>query len=364
MAIWDNMNPMADSEDELFADFDAKAAEERRIAEEEKEKAKRDAFGTFGVKPQAAANPFFASYRSNYSNESAVGFKAEDSGDSSEESQESGLNHILISGDESVLGQTLDTEQKLGMSPMFGLQQKVAADTKPDLISDHGESQADASGIDTGSAQSASLGSIGMSTLFQGRANDPLLMKLKRYVEMFAECETLATMIKPENSIPQVDGIPAKKRSFIRYFWPFLVGAIGGGFFVYYVGVFLVVLSRLNTIAEQGTDVVIGDTLLSYGIAILVAVIIAIFGVKIAKAKQSKYNSEVEYQNTQEEVLHQKAVNNQKMISQYQQNIQKMNEYEQLLPPQYRNIDAITALVEIFESGKAATLDEACALLA
>ena len=53
-----------------------------------------------------------------------------------------------------------------------------------------------------------------------------LINKLTDYQRLLSENEELETMIKPQKNFPVTDVAPFKKRSFIKYFWPFLVGGV------------------------------------------------------------------------------------------------------------------------------------------
>ena len=60
-----------------------------------------------------------------------------------------------------------------------------------------------------------------------------LINNLSEYQTLLSECEELETMIKPQGNFPVTESVSFKKKSFIRYFWPFIIGAAGGFYLVY-----------------------------------------------------------------------------------------------------------------------------------
>ena len=54
-----------------------------------------------------------------------------------------------------------------------------------------------------------------------------LITKLQRYRELLGETEELKRLIRPQSEFPMYEASDYKKRSLMKFFWPFLVGGIG-----------------------------------------------------------------------------------------------------------------------------------------
>ena len=54
---------------------------------------------------------------------------------------------------------------------------------------------------------------------------------------------------------------------------------------------------------------------------------------------------------------------NQKMIDIYQEDINEMYKYEQLVPKEYRTVPQLTRIIELIENDQAATVEEACTIM-
>lgn len=194
-----------------------------------------------------------------------------------------------------------------------------------------------------------------------------LIGKLEKYKELLSETEELKQMIKPQSSFPSSDESNYKKRSFIKYFWPYMVCGIVGGYLVYFVSSLIVAMnSRSMMIKDSGraAATLMGDTLAGVIIALLVAAAVIFFGVKIAKRKQEDFNRNAEYMNMEAAERYQKGVNNQKMINLYQEDINNMRRYELLVPEEYRTSVQVGKIIDLLKEDKASTVEEACSLIA
>ena len=67
--------------------------------------------------------------------------------------------------------------------------------------------------------------------------------------------------------------------------------------------------------------------------------------------------------NMQKTEKYREGLKNQKMIDMYQEDINEMYKYEQLVPKEYRTIPQITKIIELIENDQAATVEEACAMM-
>ena len=194
-------------------------------------------------------------------------------------------------------------------------------------------------------------------------AKDDLIDKLVRYKQLLSECEELKTMMKPQNSYASDESTVYKTRSFMRYFWPFLVGGVVGG---YVVDMLATVLSMAtisdNMTAEAAINMAMGDVFGGYIVAIIVALAIIIIGIKISKNKQAAFNSNAEYMMRQADKRRQEAQDNQKILNVYQENVTEMHLYEHLVPEQYRTSAKVGTIIDLLKEDKAETVEEACSL--
>ena len=197
---------------------------------------------------------------------------------------------------------------------------------------------------------------------------DERIKDLEEYRILLSENEELKRMIKPQSEFPMYDSSDYKKRSFIRYFWPFIVGAVAAYGIIYVVSV-IITLSSLETIvysarsAEQASSRIIGDTYGGLFVGLIVALLIIIIGIKISKSKQNAFNSNAEFMNMQITEKYRAGLKNQKMIDIYQDNINRMRKYERFVPEPYRTSLQVDAIIKILKEDKAQTIDEAIALL-
>lgn len=202
-----------------------------------------------------------------------------------------------------------------------------------------------------------------------GFEKEGLIKKLERYKQLLAECEELKGMIKPQSSFPSSAGTDFKPRSFMKYFWPFLVGGVVGGYLVYLASTLIVSYSIATNpyITSNNMDAyasnALGDIFAGLIAAVIVAGIIIFFGYKIAKRKQTDFNSNAEFMNREATERYNKGVQNQKMIDVYQENINEMRQYELLVPEAYRTSAQVESIIELLREEKAETVEEACALL-
>ena len=198
-----------------------------------------------------------------------------------------------------------------------------------------------------------------------------LISKLERYKDLLAENEELDTMIKPQSSFPASEEMGFKKRSFIKYFWPFVVAAPVAGYLIYFISS-MIAMSSINSYdtsfmtqaeVQAISNKIMSDTYMGMLVAIIVAAAIIIFGIVLCKRKQSEFNSNAEYMNRQASERYQKGLENQRMINLKQSNIQQMYQYESMVPKEYRTSFCVGKLIEYIQNDEAKTVEEACELL-
>jgi hypothetical protein len=169
--------------------------------------------------------------------------------------------------------------------------------------------------------------------------------------------------MKPQNSYVSDEPAVYKTRSFMRYFWPFLVGGVVGGYVVYLLATVLSVATLSdNMTAEAAINMAMGDVFGGYIVAIIVALAIIIIGIKISKNKQAAFNSNAEYMMRQADKRRQEAQDNQKILNVYQENVTEMHLYEHLVPEQYRTSAKVGTIIDLLKEDKAETVEEACSL--
>ena len=197
-----------------------------------------------------------------------------------------------------------------------------------------------------------------------------LIKDLENYRELLSETEELKSMIKPQSSFPSsVDSF--KRRSFIRYFWPFLIAGPLAAYAIYFLSTLLTMSSIINMDtysmtteqARRATSNLLGDTLGGMIIALIVAAAIIIFGVVVSKRKQADFNSNADFMNMQAAERHNMGVKNQKMIDIYQDDINRMARLEPIVPEAYRSPSKVRKIIDHLKADRADNVEEAVALL-
>ena len=194
-------------------------------------------------------------------------------------------------------------------------------------------------------------------------AKDDLIDKLVRYKQLLSECEELKTMMKPQNSYVSDEPTVYKTRSFMRYFWPFLVGAVVGGYLIYMLSSVIIVSTVSSAYSQATASSVLGDAFIGLILALIVAAAIAFIGVKISKSKQEAHNSNAEYMMREASDRYQKGLMNQKMVNIYQENINNMRQYERLIPEPYRTSAKVGSIIDLLKEDKVQTVEEAVMML-
>lgn len=197
-----------------------------------------------------------------------------------------------------------------------------------------------------------------------------LIMNLTKLRDLLGENEELETMIKPQSEFPSSDEKIYKKRSLMRFFWPFLVGGIGAGFLIYCISLFIMFSSMVDAssrdhISSQEAQTLVnnamGDIYGGFIVAVIVAVAIIIIGVKISRRKRDDINSNADMMNRIAAERYQMGLKNEKLIDLYQSNLGNIKRYENLVPPEYRTSRKVNLIIECLKEDKATTVEEAIA---
>ena len=198
-----------------------------------------------------------------------------------------------------------------------------------------------------------------------------LINKLTDYQRLLSENEELETMIKPQKNFPVTDVAPFKKRAFIRYFWPYIIGATGAFYIVYLLAVGISTYSRFNSYNPYTTSFsksemelsLMGDYFIGMAVGAIVAFAIIFIGIKVSKSKQAAINRNAEIVNEELSERYKKGLLNQKMIDLHTSNEHKMLIYEDLVPEQYRTSELVASIIAVLKEDKAQTVEEAIKLI-
>ena len=198
-----------------------------------------------------------------------------------------------------------------------------------------------------------------------------LINNLSEYQTLLSECEELETMIKPQGNFPVTESVSFKKKSFIRYFWPFIIGAAGGFYLVYMLAVVISTYSAFNSynpytsnVSEESVKMsMMGDVMIGWIAAAIVALAVIFIGIKISKKKQAAFNSNIDKMTTEISERYKKGLLNQKMIDLHTQNTNKMRFYEDLVPEDYRTSSLVASIINILKEDRAQTVEEAIQLI-
>ena len=197
-----------------------------------------------------------------------------------------------------------------------------------------------------------------------------LIMNLTKFRDLLGENEELKTMIRPQSEFPSSDDQIYKKRSLMKFFWPFLVGGIGAGFVIYFISI-LISLSTVATVAtqpsltEQQTQTYASHAAAGvyggYFVALVIALAIIFFGLWLSRKKRDAFNSNADMMNRMASERYQKGLKNERMIDIYQDNLANMKRYEDLVPAEYQTSQKLTLIIECLKEDKADTVEEAIA---
>lgn len=197
-----------------------------------------------------------------------------------------------------------------------------------------------------------------------------LIMNLTKFRDLLGENEELKTMIKPQSEFPSTDDQIYKKRTLMKFFWPFLVGGIGAGVVIYLISM-IIMFSTVMTASTQVTMTqqqaqtytshAAADIYGGYIVAIAVALAIIFIGLKISRRKRDDFNGNADLMNRIASERYQQGLKNERMIDIYQDNLANMKRYEDLVPPEYQTSQKLTLIIECLKEDKADTVEEAIA---
>jgi len=221
-----------------------------------------------------------------------------------------------------------------------------------------------------GSNSGAKIGNFGGNGFFGNVASSgldkrSLISKLERYKQLLVECEDLKSMIKPQSSFPSSPETNFKTKSFMRYFWPFLVGGIIGGYVIYMIASFMTMQMAIDITGDPkiAASQMLGETLAGLAAGLIVAAAVIFFGIYVSRRKQAEFNKNIEFMNREATERYNQGIKNQKMIDLYQENLNEIYKYEPLVPEEHRTADHLGQIIDILKENRAETVDEACAII-
>ena len=199
-----------------------------------------------------------------------------------------------------------------------------------------------------------------------------LIMNLTKFRDLLAENEELKRMIKPQSEFPSSDEQIYKKRSLMKFFWPFLVGGIGAGIIIYIISMVIMFSSAMDiatqpSVSDQQVQTFANHAMTNiyggYIVAIAVALAIIFMGLWLSRKKRDAFNSNADMMNRIASERYQKGLQNERMIDIYQDNLANMRRYEDLVPAEYQTSQKVSLIIEALKEDKADTVEEAIALL-
>lgn len=197
-----------------------------------------------------------------------------------------------------------------------------------------------------------------------------LIMNLTKFRDLLGENEELKTMIKPQSEFPSSDDQIYKKRTLMKFFWPFLVGGIGAGVVIYLISVMIMFSTVMSAStqptmtqvqAQTYTSHAMADIYGGYIVAIAVALAIIFLGLWLSRKKRDAFNSNADMMNRIASERYQMGLKNERMIDIYQDNLASMKRYEDLVPAEYQTSQKLSLIIECLKEDKADTVEEAIA---
>jgi uncharacterized membrane protein len=180
-----------------------------------------------------------------------------------------------------------------------------------------------------------------------------LVKKLDDYRNLLDEYEYLVQTVKPVDNFPKEEEQTAfKRRSFFRYFWPFLIIATGLFYLIYLASSFVAVINQ----DEMGY-------LLGAFLGIIIVAVIIVFGYKVARRKQKDNNEKADDMSSLARERYNQGVANQKKLERLAQLEDKKIIMDPIVPEEYRDFDSVARIEELIMQNKAETIDEAIAII-
>lgn len=178
-----------------------------------------------------------------------------------------------------------------------------------------------------------------------------LIKKIDEYRLLLDEYEFLSKNVEPQSKFQDESEDPSlKKRSFFKFFWPFLVIS---AIILYATGALLSVYVNF----AHGRDVL--TVLVAPFLGMGFAAVLIVFGIKYSKRKQKEMNSRAETLTSIQNEKHLLALANQKKIDRLAELEPKKAQLDTLVPEGYRDFDHVAKIEELIIEGKASSIEEA-----
>ena len=183
-------------------------------------------------------------------------------------------------------------------------------------------------------------------------SKDELLKELDAYRLILDEYEYLKAVVKPESNYSSFQPTRTEKRSFIRYFWPFLV-------------ISFIAFCIINAGARSICDTSCCQRYLAIGffVAIAIALVILLYGYGFAKRKQAEVNRDASIMNALTMDLYTIGQANQEKVNRLRELSSEKSKYDHLVPEGYRDFDHVAKIQELIMQDKASSVEEAIAII-
>lgn len=198
-----------------------------------------------------------------------------------------------------------------------------------------------------------------------------LIKDLERFKKLLGDASELSPQIRPQSDFPSAPASGLKKRTLMKYLWPYLVAGIGAATVLYIIIVVMTLQSAVssgyyNSSRYSRADLessLAGGVYGGYILAALVGVAIIGIGIFIAKKKRASFNNNVDYMIREVNEKYNQGVKNLQMREQLNKKLREMQKYESLVPEEYQRCDKLGEIIDLLKSDKAQTVEEAIAQL-
>lgn len=181
---------------------------------------------------------------------------------------------------------------------------------------------------------------------------EELVEKLDKYRLILDEYEYLKAIVKPSENYASFREQKQGKRSFIRFFWPFLVISFL---------TFWIIKAGSNTICAAGSCT--RYSFIGLLVAIAISLVIVLYGYGFAKNKQAEVNRDADIMNALTMDLYTIGQANQEKLNRLNELTREKSKYDHLVPEGWRDFDHVAKIQELIMQDKAASVEEAIAII-
>ena len=186
-----------------------------------------------------------------------------------------------------------------------------------------------------------------------GLDKQDLLAKLGRFKQLLDESSELAPKIRPQFEFPTSSSCNFAKKSFMRYFWPYMVGAVVTVNVLYFLGYILYI----------SLDTPLLFSLLS-AIGVIAMIVILIVGGKTAVKRRNELNIQVDNRNQSERKKYREIQEKTELLkTQYANKKNSLSIYNDIVPLKNRNSRHMIRVKSLLQTNKAETFADALKLI-